>query len=87
MLQAFADNDIHNVLALRGDPPGDPLGVRRKHPDGVEFASELVEIIRERGGFHIGAGGIPELVISALPTLEADTQFTLQKLRAGQALL
>ena len=82
VLQAFADNDIHNVLALRGDPPGDPLGVWRKHPDGVEFASELVEIIRERGGFHIGVAAFPSGHFRA-PTLEADTQFTLQKLRAG----
>ena len=82
VLRAFANNDIHNVLALRGDPPGDPLGVWRKHPEGVEFASELVEIIREKGNFHIGVAAFPSGHFRA-PTVEADTQFTLQKLRAG----
>ncbi len=82
ILDSFAQAGIHNVLALRGDPPGDPLGIWRKHPKGVEFASELVSIIADRGDFHIGVAAFPNGHFRA-PTIEADTHYTLQKYKAG----
>jgi methylenetetrahydrofolate reductase (NADPH) len=47
-----------NILALRGDPPGG--GDFRKTPGGFEFASELVQFIREHDAFSIGVAGFPE---------------------------
>ncbi|MGH7952776.1 MAG: methylenetetrahydrofolate reductase [NAD(P)H] [Limisphaerales bacterium] len=47
-----------NILALRGDPPDD--GEFQKTPDGFEFASQLVQFIREQNGFSIGVAGFPE---------------------------
>jgi len=47
-----------NILALRGDPPGG--GEFQKTPGGFEFASELVQFIRERNSFSIGVAGFPE---------------------------
>lgn len=82
IIDNFANAGIHNVLALRGDPPGDPLGIWRKHPEGVEFASELVHMIAERGDFHIGVAAFPNGHFRA-PTIEADTHYTLQKYAAG----
>ena len=48
----------HNILALRGDPPGG--GEFKKTAGGFEFASELVEFIRDRNLFSIGVAGFPE---------------------------
>ena len=50
---------IKNILALRGDPPGG-VGEFRKIPGGFEFAYELVDLLRQVGGFSIGVAGFPE---------------------------
>jgi methylenetetrahydrofolate reductase (NADH) len=47
-----------NILALRGDASGG--GEFQKTPGGFEFASELVEFIREQKGFSTGVAGFPE---------------------------
>jgi len=50
---------IKNILALRGDPPaGEPVFARP--PGGFQYASELVTLTREIGGFSIGVAGFPE---------------------------
>src|SRR5438477_1488182 len=36
----FAGAEIHNVLAIRGDPPGDPMGEWVRHPQGVLYAED-----------------------------------------------
>ncbi|WP_430331054.1 methylenetetrahydrofolate reductase [NAD(P)H] [Rhodococcus sp. ACT016] len=82
MCGAYADRGISNVLVLRGDPPGDPLGEWVKHPDGVEYAEELVRLVRDMGDFHVGVASFPEGHYRA-PDLEHDTKYLVQKLRAG----
>lgn len=47
-----------NILALRGDPPGG--GAFQKTPGGFEFASELVQFIRDHNSFSVGVAGFPE---------------------------
>lgn len=82
MVGAYADCGIRNILVLRGDPPGDPLGAWRKHPSGVEYADELVRLVRDLGDFHVGVASFPEGHHRS-PDLEADTRFLIGKLRAG----
>lgn len=50
---------IQNILALRGDPPGG-VGEFKKIDGGFEFAYQLVELIKQIGGFSIGVAGFPE---------------------------
>ncbi len=82
MCGAYADRGISNILVLRGDPPGDPLGEWVKHPDGVEYAEDLVRLVRDMGDFHVGVASFPEGHYRA-PDLEHDTKYLVQKLRAG----
>ncbi|GGG05367.1 methylenetetrahydrofolate reductase [Rhodococcoides trifolii] len=82
MVGAYADRGISNILVLRGDPPGDPLGPWEKHPDGVEYAEELVRLVCGLGDFHVGVASFPEGHHRA-PDLETDTKHLVAKLRAG----
>jgi methylenetetrahydrofolate reductase (NADPH) len=50
---------VKNILALRGDPPGGE-GDFRKTDGGFEFAYQLVDFLRELGGFSLGVAGFPE---------------------------
>jgi methylenetetrahydrofolate reductase (NADPH) len=62
VLDELAEAGVHNVMALRGDPPRGEV-VFTPHPDGFRYASELVAFIRshpERWSFCLGAAAYPE---------------------------
>ncbi|MFD3509410.1 methylenetetrahydrofolate reductase [Nocardia sp. NPDC058666] len=82
LVGSYADSGICNVLVLRGDPPGDPLGEWQKHPGGVEYAEELVRIVRDLGDFHVGVASFPQGHHRS-PDLDHDTYHLAAKLRAG----
>ncbi|BDT95298.1 methylenetetrahydrofolate reductase [Nocardia sputorum] len=82
LVGAYADSGIRNILVLRGDPPGDPLGEWTKHPEGVSYAEELVRIVRDLGDFHVGVASFPQGHHRS-PDLATDTAFLAAKLRAG----
>lgn len=49
---------IRNILALRGDPPDG--GEWTATDGGFEYSYQLIEFIRDKGGFSIGCAGFPE---------------------------
>lgn len=75
------ERGIVNLLALRGDPPTG--GEFAPTAGGFSYSRELIESIRELGGFSIGTAGFPEGHIAARDGKFADWEFLRQKVAAG----
>ena len=78
----YAASGVRNILALRGDPPGNPGGEWTPHPEGLNHATDLVELVRSLGDFTIGVAAFPDVHPSS-PDLDHDVEVLVRKADAG----
>ena len=86
IVQDFKSADLHQIMALRGDPPTGNESFQ-SHPDGLSYASDLVKLIREEHpNCIIGVAGYPEVHPEA-PSAEIDIINLKYKIDAGADLV
>ncbi len=82
VVSAYADGGVRNILALRGDPPGDVRATWTPHPEGLDHAEHLVELVRSLGDFAVGVAAFPDGHPDS-PDLDHDVEVLVRKADAG----
>lgn len=82
VVRSYAAAGVHNVLVLRGDPPGGPGTPWVPTEHGLTYASELVALVRSLNGFTVGVAAFPEGHREAV-SLAEDVRVLALKQEAG----
>jgi methylenetetrahydrofolate reductase (NADH) len=78
----YAASGVRNILALRGDPPGNVGGQWVAHPEGLNHAEDLVRLVRGLGEFTVGVAAFPD-VHPESHGFEHDVEVLVRKADAG----
>ena len=85
VLESIKEQNVDNVLALRGDPPAGEKNFT-KPDNGFGYAVELVQFAREHFSFCIGVAGYPEGHPES-SNLEEDLFHLKKKVLAGASFI
>lgn len=77
----YWDAGVKHIVALRGDPPGGETGYT-PHPDGYDYASDLVVGLKKVADFEISVAAYPETHVEA-KSPEIDLDNLKRKIDAG----
>jgi methylenetetrahydrofolate reductase (NADPH) len=80
--RAYWDAGVRHIVALRGDPPGQPGGTYVPHPDGYANSTQLVAGLAKVAPFEISVGVYPEKHPES-PSIEHDLDVLKAKIDAG----
>jgi methylenetetrahydrofolate reductase (NADPH) len=85
LLNEYKARGIENIMALRGDPPRhDPsFDINRGE---FRYSGDLMEFIRDRGGFCLGGAVYPETHLES-SSLERELEITRSKQDSGAGFL
>jgi methylenetetrahydrofolate reductase (NADPH) len=81
ILESLQSQGIHNVLALRGDPPKGDTAFK-PHPEGFAHASDLIAFIKANFNLNIGCAYYPEKHVEAI-SLDSDLNYLKMKQDQG----
>ncbi len=82
VIDRYADLGVHDIVALRGDPPGGIDAPYEPHPDGYQRTADLVAVAKQRGGFDVSVSAYPERHPQS-PTDAHDLDVLAEKVDAG----
>lgn len=85
VLKRLREKGLENVLALGGDPP-QGMTDWQPHPDGFNYAVELVREAVSFGCFAVGVAGFPEVHPRA-KSRESDLGYLRDKINAGASVV
>jgi len=83
ILHQYKRANIHDILALRGDPVGGPTAEWTATPSGLNHADELVDLATSIGGFNIGVAAFPDVHPASRGNFDQDIEVLLRKEELG----